>query len=107
MSQSLAATPIHWPDAQRQQAFQTWLAQVAPEHGLWVDSVTSASADASFRRYFRIRTQGDRTDDAEVPGAAAEHLPEVPAVDPAEGVDRAGRNSGPRCENLQTKRGLA
>jgi aminoglycoside/choline kinase family phosphotransferase len=61
MSPSLAATPIHWPDAQRQQAFQTWLMQVASEHGLRTDSVTSASADASFRRYFRIQTQGGGT----------------------------------------------
>lgn len=45
---------IHWADAARQQAFVAWLAAVAPAHGLMPETVRSASADASFRRYFRV-----------------------------------------------------
>jgi aminoglycoside/choline kinase family phosphotransferase len=57
---SAAAVPssaIHWADPARQQAFQAWLAEVAPAHGLLPDTVRSASADASFRRYFRVDAQ--------------------------------------------------
>ena len=54
------AAPV-WSDAQRETHFNTWLARVAPEHGLHIASVRSASADASFRRYFRIdSSQGCR-----------------------------------------------
>jgi len=63
MSQAPTPTPIlqatlHtapvWSDASREAAFNTWLTQVAPTHQLAVDSLRLASADASFRRYFRI-----------------------------------------------------
>jgi aminoglycoside/choline kinase family phosphotransferase len=54
------AAPV-WSDALRAAAFNGWLADLAPQHGLQVNSVRSASADASFRRYFRIDTaQGSR-----------------------------------------------
>ncbi len=43
-----------WADPARQHAFDTWLHTVAPAHGLIVSTLRSASADASFRRYFRI-----------------------------------------------------
>ncbi|MEO8121083.1 MAG: phosphotransferase [Rhodoferax sp.] len=43
-----------WPDAQRAADFSAWLTRLAPAHGLCIDSVRSASADASFRRYFRV-----------------------------------------------------
>ena len=43
-----------WADPTRQHAFDTWLHTVAPAHGLSPASLRSASADASFRRYFRI-----------------------------------------------------
>ena len=43
-----------WADPARQHAFDTWLHAVAPAHGLIVSTLRSASADASFRRYFRI-----------------------------------------------------
>jgi hypothetical protein len=45
---------IPWADAARQQAFTAWLAAVSPAHGLRAGTVRSASADASFRRYFRV-----------------------------------------------------
>ena len=43
-----------WADPARQHLFDTWLQTVAPAHGLIVSTLRSASADASFRRYFRI-----------------------------------------------------
>ncbi len=36
-------------------ALRAWLSTVSQRHGLDVDSIVPASADASFRRYFRIR----------------------------------------------------
>lgn len=49
-------TPAHidWADPQRAQAFHTWLQTQASAHGVEPDSVRPASADASFRRYFRV-----------------------------------------------------
>src|SRR5450830_1872084 len=50
-----------WSDAQRAVDFNTWLTSLVPTHGLLVNSVRSASADASFRRYFRVDSpQGSR-----------------------------------------------
>ena len=46
--------PVVWPDAARRAAFESWLAAVAPAHGLQAGSVRAASADASFRRYLRV-----------------------------------------------------
>ena len=51
-----SASPIAWADASRQAAFSAWLAGLAPRHGIDVASARSASADASFRRYFRVDT---------------------------------------------------
>ncbi len=47
---------LSWPDAARREAFDAWLAPLAVAHGLRLASLRSASADASFRRYFRIDT---------------------------------------------------
>jgi aminoglycoside/choline kinase family phosphotransferase len=59
----MTATPspaIAWADASRESAFATWLHTLG-SHGVDAASVRSASADASFRRYFRIDTaQGPR-----------------------------------------------
>jgi aminoglycoside/choline kinase family phosphotransferase len=46
--------PVTWADPARAQAFATWLARTAGLHDLEPASVRVASADASFRRYFRI-----------------------------------------------------
>ncbi len=56
MSQDPSANPssIAWTDPQRQSAFEAWLARAAAAHGLLPASLRLASADASFRRYFRI-----------------------------------------------------
>jgi N-acetylmuramate 1-kinase len=51
---TLQHTPILWPDASRADAFEAWLSHLAATHRLCVASVRPASADASFRRYFRI-----------------------------------------------------
>ena len=47
---------LEWSDPARATAFGAWLACVAPAHQLLPASVRHASADASFRRYFRIDT---------------------------------------------------
>jgi len=46
-------TPI-WSDTQRGIDFNTWLGGLTASHGLVGNSLRMASADASFRRYFRI-----------------------------------------------------
>ncbi|WP_077002467.1 aminoglycoside phosphotransferase family protein [Variovorax sp. KK3] len=52
-----AATPspsISWTDPGRAEAFAQWLATIGPQHHLLPATARAASADASFRRYFRI-----------------------------------------------------
>ena len=49
---------IEWADPARRTAFEAWLAAVAPRQGLDPASVRLASADASFRRYFRVDRTG-------------------------------------------------
>ena len=51
-----ATPPITWADPARQTAFAAWLDRIAGPQGLDVSSVSVASADASFRRYFRVAT---------------------------------------------------
>ena len=50
---TLHESPV-WPDAQREADFNDWLDALVSSHGLVPQSLRSASADASFRRYFRI-----------------------------------------------------
>ena len=49
---------IVWADPARGQAFSAWLQRIAPAQGLDEASVQLASADASFRRYFRVESAG-------------------------------------------------
>ena len=49
-----AVEKIVWAHAERQAAFEHWIADVAPRHGLNLSSLAPASADASFRRYLRV-----------------------------------------------------
>ncbi len=58
MSAPSNASAIVWSDPSRGSAFSNWLASIALEHGLDVASVQLASADASFRRYFRVGASG-------------------------------------------------
>ena len=56
---SLAPRPsetILWTDPQRAEVFRSWLSGIAAAHHLLPDTVRLASADASFRRYFRVDT---------------------------------------------------
>ncbi|SEB23923.1 aminoglycoside phosphotransferase family protein [Variovorax sp. YR216] len=48
-----------WTDATRAQTFQRWIERIAPQHRLLPDTVRLASADASFRRYFRVNTSDE------------------------------------------------
>jgi N-acetylmuramate 1-kinase len=50
-----AGATIPWPDPARHAAFDHWWVQVQAAHGLDTDSLHLASADASFRRYFRVQ----------------------------------------------------
>jgi aminoglycoside/choline kinase family phosphotransferase len=45
---------IIWPSADRQARFARWLSDIASRHGIDCGSLAPASADASFRRYFRV-----------------------------------------------------
>ena len=47
-----------WTDPARQQAFEVWLHAMAASFELKPDTLRVASADASFRRYFRIDCAG-------------------------------------------------
>ena len=49
-----AQVKIDWPDTQREAQFGQWLDQQAANFGLSTTSLRPASADASFRRYFRV-----------------------------------------------------
>lgn len=49
--------PVVWTDIDRAGAFDAWLQASAPVHGLLPETLRLASADASFRRYFRVRTK--------------------------------------------------
>ena len=50
----MTISDLDWLDPARAAAFAHWLGAIAPRHALQIDSVRLASADASFRRYFRI-----------------------------------------------------
>ena len=62
-SVSPAAAPLAptWADPARAQAFAAWLARIAPAQRLQPGSLRVASADASFRRYFRLDTTDGAT----------------------------------------------
>ena len=49
-----APAPVTWSDPARQAAFERWLAPLVVQHGLALESLRPASADASFRRYLRV-----------------------------------------------------
>jgi aminoglycoside/choline kinase family phosphotransferase len=49
------APSVVWNDPARQSAFEGWLQHQAQHHGLDPQSLRAASADASFRRYFRVQ----------------------------------------------------
>jgi len=52
--QAASDSAIAWSDPQRASQFSQWLAAIAPVQALHSDTLRLASADASFRRYFRV-----------------------------------------------------
>jgi N-acetylmuramate 1-kinase len=52
--ESSSPDPVAWPSTQRHSAFERWLAPLVAAHGLRIETLRPASADASFRRYLRI-----------------------------------------------------
>jgi hypothetical protein len=48
---------VAWPDAARREAFMQWLQAIAGRHGIDASTLAPASADASFRRYLRVRAK--------------------------------------------------
>jgi aminoglycoside/choline kinase family phosphotransferase len=54
LSVSAAVKALGWEQSEREDAFLEWLQKQVLPHGLYSESVHSASADASFRRYFRV-----------------------------------------------------
>ncbi|MHB1249116.1 MAG: aminoglycoside phosphotransferase family protein, partial [Polaromonas sp.] len=50
----MSISPLAWADPARANAFGHWLAAIAAQHALRAETVRLASADASFRRYFRV-----------------------------------------------------
>jgi aminoglycoside/choline kinase family phosphotransferase len=98
------ADPVAWPDPARRDRLLHWLHGLAPVHGLDLQGLALASADASFRRYLRVAAPGQRTGslivmDAPPPQedvrpfvrvatlirAAGLHAPQVLAADEAQG----------------------
>ncbi len=55
------ATPVEWPEAARQAAFERWLAPLAAAQGWDPATLRPASADASARRYLRLQGPGGRS----------------------------------------------
>ncbi len=97
-----APAPIAWPDAGREAAFHRWFAPLAQSLSLDASTLAPASADASFRRYFRVQGAGgvsrivmdapppqeDVRPFVDIAGrlhAAGLHVPEVLAADEAQG----------------------
>jgi aminoglycoside/choline kinase family phosphotransferase len=95
-------TRIAWTDPARQAHFERWLHTLVERHGLLPATLCAASADASFRRYFRIDGPGRSSFvvmDAPPPqedvrrfmqvagliGGAGLHAPEVLAADVEQG----------------------
>ena len=60
LSVSTASATLGWEHSERASAFEHWLQKQVLTQGIYPESVHSASADASFRRYFRVLGK-DRT----------------------------------------------
>jgi N-acetylmuramate 1-kinase len=52
---SVTEHSITWPSATRRADFERWIATIATRHGLNLQTLAPASADASFRRYLRLQ----------------------------------------------------
>ncbi len=56
-SHTLSSEELSWSSPAREAAFNTWIAPLAAQHQLKLDTLRPASADASFRRYLRLDVQ--------------------------------------------------
>lgn len=56
MTNTPATNTIQWSAPEREAAFNEWIHSIADPYALNPQSLSYASADASFRRYFRIQT---------------------------------------------------
>jgi aminoglycoside/choline kinase family phosphotransferase len=65
--QPASGTDIIWSNSARASQFTTWLSQIAPSRSLHIPSLRLASADASFRRYFRIDSFSETIDKSQGP----------------------------------------
>jgi aminoglycoside/choline kinase family phosphotransferase len=95
-------TAIAWPDAQRREAFERWLAAIGARHGLDLPTLQPASADASFRRYLRVgATEGSRI----IMDAPPPHEDVRPFVQVAQAIREAGLN-GPQVLECDAEQGF-
>ncbi len=95
-------TAIAWPDAQRREAFERWLAAIGARHGLDLSTLQPASADASFRRYLRIGA----TDGSLIIMDAPPPQEDVrPFVQVAQAIREAGLN-GPQVLECDAEQGF-
>ncbi|OYV01404.1 MAG: aminoglycoside phosphotransferase [Burkholderiales bacterium PBB5] len=87
-----ADTPaLSWPDATREAAFWRWFQPLAQAQGLDAATLAPASADASFRRYFRVRgLPGTALASAIVMDAPPPQEDVRPFIDIAGRIQRAG-----------------
>jgi aminoglycoside/choline kinase family phosphotransferase len=93
---------VHWPDADRQRAFERWFAPLAQIHALDAKTLTLASADASFRRYLRVAG----ADSTRIVMDAPPPQEDVrPFVDMARRIAAAGLNA-PQVLAADTERGF-
>ena len=58
MSIALQTPSVPWADPTRQQKFSAWIRGLSTKQHLDLKSLQIASADASFRRYLRVQTDG-------------------------------------------------
>ena len=94
--------PIHWPDASRLAAFEQWLAAITPRHGLQRATLAAASADASFRRYLRIRGRAGTLVVMDAPPPLEDVRPFVQVA----ALLAAARLNAPRVLEADTERGF-
>ena len=97
-----ATAAISWNDPQRQQAFEAWITPLAVSHGLDLASLAPASADASFRRYFRV---GSRQGSCIVMDAPPPQEDVRPFVHMAQRIEAAGLHA-PRVLAADLERGF-
>jgi N-acetylmuramate 1-kinase len=95
-------TPISWTDPARQADFAQWLAGLQVSHGLVPESVRVASADASFRRYFRVDTSAGPRIVMDAPPAQEDCAPFVAMAS----VLRSGGLNAPQVLEWDARQGF-